>query len=85
MAENQGKSQIDRKYLIFAFKIIGDFGVTLSAPVVIFVLIGQHLDTKFASSPWFTTAGFICAALISGKMIYKKAKKYGKQYQNLDK
>lgn len=85
MAEKPLKNGIDRKYWIFALRIIGDFGATLAVPVIIFVIIGQKLDARYSLSPWCTTAGFVLAALVSGKIIYKKAKEYGKQYQDLDK
>ena len=74
----------DRKYYLFAVRIIGDFGATIAVPVVVFVLIGQWLDGKYDKSPWFTIAAFVLAVLLSGKMIYKKAKRYGDEYQNID-
>ncbi|MEK7064880.1 MAG: AtpZ/AtpI family protein [Patescibacteria group bacterium] len=74
----------DRKYYLFAVRIIGDFGASIAVPVVVFVLIGQWLDGKYDKSPWFTVLAFATAAVLSGKMIYKKAKRYGDEYQNLD-
>ena len=74
----------DREYYLFALKIIGDFGATISVPVVVFVLIGQYLEGKYGQAPYFTIAGFVLAALLSGRMIYKKSKEYGKEYQNLN-
>lgn len=74
----------DRKYMLLGLKIAGDFGASIAVPVVIFVLIGQWLDGKYDKSPWFTVVAFVLAALISGRIIYKKAKAYGKEYQNLN-
>lgn len=74
----------DREYILFAMRIMGDFGVSIAAPVVIFVLIGQYLDDKYRRSPWFTIAGFVLAAALSGIMIYRKAKKYGQEYERLN-
>lgn len=73
----------DREYYLFALKIAGDFGATIAVPVVIFVLIGQYLDQKFESGYTFLVLAFILAAIISGRIIYKKAKRYGEEYQNL--
>lgn len=73
----------DRQYYLFALKIMGDFGVTIAVPVVIFVLLGQWLDNKYSSVPLFTVFGFIIAALITIKIIYKKAKVYGEEYRKL--
>ena len=75
----------DRKYYLFAVRIIGDFGASIAVPVVVFVLIGQWLDGKYEKGSWFTVIAFVLAAVLSGKMIYKKAKRYGDEYQKLDK
>ena len=83
--ESKGQPTSDREYYIFALKIIGDFGATIAVPVVIFVLIGQYLDEKYNRSPLFTILGFALAALISAKIIYKKAKIYGAAYQAMNK
>lgn len=75
----------DREYYLFALKIAGDFGASIFVPVIIFALIGQYLDEKYQRQPLFTILGLILAFLISAKIIYKKAQKYGQEYQNLDK
>lgn len=74
----------DRAYYLFALKIIGDFGASIAVPIVIFVLVGQWLDQKYQKGPWFTALAFVLAALISGKIIYRRAKIYGAEYQALD-
>ena len=74
----------DRKYYLFALKIVGDFGATIAVPVVVFALLGQYLDNRWGHSPLFTLLGFALAALLSGRMIYQKAKRYGSEYQKLD-
>ena len=73
----------DRKYYLFALKIVGNFGVTIAAPVVLFVLVGQYLEGRYGHEPYFTIGGFAVAALLSGRIIYKKAKEYGREYQKL--
>lgn len=74
----------DRKYLMMGLKITGDFGLSIAAPVVIFVIIGQWLDGKYESGPWYTIIAFLLAALLSGKMIYNKAKRYGQEYDSIE-
>ena len=85
MNDSKQSPKSDREYYLFALKIIGDFGATIAVPVVIFTLLGQFLDEKYQRRPLFTILAFVVAALISAKIIYKKAKKYGQEYQNLDK
>lgn len=81
--ENPKKGTTTRDYYLFAIKIIGDFGAAIAVPIVILVLIGQFLDKKYQTGPLYTVLAFVIAALISAKIIHKKAKKYGKEYQSL--
>jgi F0F1-type ATP synthase assembly protein I len=83
MDKKEDNKVSDRSYYLFALKIIGDFGAAIAAPVVIFVLIGQWLDGKYDKGPLFTIIAFILAAAISAKIIHKRAKQYGKEYQAL--
>lgn len=80
---HKGTGSSDRAYYIFALKIASDFGATIAVPVVIFVLIGQYLDAKYNAAPWYLAIGFVLAAVLSGRSIYKKAKKYGQEYQKM--
>ena len=84
MGEKPQKTS-DRAYYMFALRIVGDFGATIAVPVVMFVLLGQYLDEKYNKSPLFTILGFALAAVLSGMSIYKKAKKYGREYQQMNK
>lgn len=70
---------------MLGIQIIGDFGAIIAIPVVGLVLLGQWLEGKYGYAPWFTIGAFILAALISGRMIYKKAKEYSVKYQAIDK
>ena len=83
-SENKQKST-DRKYYIFALRIAGDFGATIALPVVILALIGQKMDDKYDTRPTFLMIGMIIAALITARLIYKKSKRYGQEFQDLDK
>lgn len=85
MAENKPNKTSDREYVLFAFRIIGDFGVSIALPVVLLVLLGQYLERIYGHAPLFTILGFIIAALVTTKLIVKKAKKYGEEYQKMDK
>lgn len=74
----------DRRYAMFALRIVGDFGASIAIPVVVFVLIGQWLESKYGYEPWFTVGAFILAALISGFMVYRRTKEYSAEYQRLN-
>lgn len=77
------KRTSDREYLLFGARIVGDFGVTIAVPVVIFALAGKALDTRWRTAPWMLILGFLLAAVLSGISITRKAKAYGRQYQTL--
>ncbi len=83
MLENMSPKTTDRQYYLFALRIIGDFGASIAVPIVIFVLAGQYLDEKYQKSPFFTISAFMISALISAKIIHKKAKRYGAEYQKM--
>ena len=78
------ESPKDRKYMLMGLRIAGDFGASIAIPIIVFVLLGGWLDEKYDKSPLFTILAFVLAAVVSGKIIYKKAKQYGKEYQDLD-
>jgi len=84
MDNNQPQKTTDREYYFFALKIIGDFGASIAVPVVVLVLLGQYLDEKYHRAPLLTIIGFVVAALTSGRIIYRKAKRYGVEYQKMD-
>ncbi|MEK7623411.1 MAG: AtpZ/AtpI family protein [Patescibacteria group bacterium] len=75
----------DRQLYLFALRIVGDFGAAIAVPVVLFVIGGQWLDGRYGTGYRYTLIAFVLAALLSGRMIYRKAKKYGKEYEELSK
>ncbi len=83
MNEPKHHQSSDWSYHLFAFRIIGDFGATIAAPVVLFVLVGRSLDERYQGGWLFTVLAFVLAALLSGIVIYRKAKRYGQEYQKL--
>ena len=83
--DEKPKKTSDREYYMFALRIVGDFGASIAIPVVTLVLLGKYLDQKYHHAPWFMLGGFILAALVSAKIIYRKSKLYGSEYQRMDK
>jgi hypothetical protein len=82
MDEKQPKIN-DREYYFLALRIAGDFGASIAVPVVILSILGRKLDAKFGTGVTLTVGGFVLAALVSGLIIFRKAKTYGKEYQSL--
>ncbi|OGH64608.1 MAG: hypothetical protein A3J66_00730 [Candidatus Magasanikbacteria bacterium RIFCSPHIGHO2_02_FULL_47_14] len=75
----------DRAYMLLGLRIVGDFGATIAIPVVLFVIVGQYIEARYGFGPWPTIIAFVLAAVLSGHMIYKKAKQYNIEYHNLEK
>lgn len=75
----------ERKYTLLGLRIAGDFGASIAIPIIIFVVVGQKIDARYEIGPWATVTSFVIAALISGRIIYRKAKRYGREYDLLNK
>jgi len=74
----------ERAYWVLGLRIMSDFGLAIAVPVVALVLIGRYLDRRWASGPIFIIAAFALALAISAVSIYRKAKRYGKEYKDID-
>src|SRR5690606_15238521 len=75
----------DRRYVMLAFRIIGEFGATIALPVVVLALLGKYLDARYGTTPWLRVAGFVLAAFITATIIKKRATYFGKEYEALNK
>lgn len=74
----------DRKYMIFAIRIMGEITYLIAVPIVVLVILGKWLDGRFHTEPKFLIAGFIVAALFSGTTVWRRARQLGREYQALD-
>ncbi len=73
----------DREYILFGLRMVGEFGASVAVPVVIFAVIGQKLDDRWGTGWLCTIIGFVLAALISAKIVYKRARQAGAEYQTM--
>ena len=80
--KSKSTKSVDRKYWVFGLRIASDFGATIAIPVCVFVYFGRKLDA--GSGYKFTVLAFVLAALLSGAIIYRKARKYGEEYTKID-
>jgi F0F1-type ATP synthase assembly protein I len=74
----------DRKYMMLAFRIIGEFGAIIAVPVVFMAILGKWLDGRYDTAPLFLVGGFILAALLSGISIHRRAKRFGQEYSSIE-
>ncbi|MDD5251224.1 MAG: AtpZ/AtpI family protein [Patescibacteria group bacterium] len=75
----------DRRYYRLAMRIFVEFGAEIAVPVVLFTWLGKTLDARWGTKPWLIIAGFILAATLSVVAITKRAKHYGKEYDDIGK
>ena len=75
----------DQAYYRFAFKIIADFSGSIAIPAVLASLAGKWLDEKYQTQPKFLAFFLFLALLSTAWIVVKKAKKYGKEFEALNK
>ncbi|OIO52791.1 hypothetical protein COY93_02780 [Candidatus Uhrbacteria bacterium CG_4_10_14_0_8_um_filter_58_22] len=74
----------DRRYIQLGLRIVGEFGAIIAVPVVLLTILGRHADSRYGTAPAGLIAGFVLAALFSGVSIYRRAKRFGREYQAID-
>ncbi len=79
------KTDVDRQNQLLGVRIVGDFGATLAVPAVLFALAGKALDAKYGTRPLFIAAALVLAAVVSGASIVRKARRYGRAYEEINK
>lgn len=75
--------EFERRYLLLALRIAGDFGVTIAVPVVVMAALGKQLDLRYGTWPWLTVLGFLVAAALTVYLIHQKTKRYADEYAAL--
>jgi predicted permease len=73
--------EFERRYLLLALRIAGDFGVTIALPVVVMAALGKRLDLRYGTWPLLTALGFLVAAALTAYLIRQKAKRYATEYE----
>ncbi len=74
----------DRRSYLLGLRIMGDFGASIAVPVIIFVLIGKWLQTKYGGAPFGVVIGFVLSAALSARIIRRKTKWYAAEYKALE-
>ncbi len=75
----------DARYYGFAMRIVGDFGATIAVPAIAGAILGVWLDRTFGTKPWFLILCLAAAFGLTGFIIQRKAKAYGKRFDELNK
>ncbi|MBU1126275.1 AtpZ/AtpI family protein [Patescibacteria group bacterium] len=82
MEKDAQKTQQNSYYYRLAFRIAADFGITLAAPAVLAAFLGQWLDKKWGTDPWLLFVCLVAAFTLTAIFVVRKAKVYGKLYQD---
>lgn len=70
---------------MLGFRIFLEFGAIIAAPVVFLAWLGKYLDDKYGTEPKLLIVGFVLAFIISAVSIVQKAKRFGNEYDEIDK
>ncbi|MBI4438023.1 AtpZ/AtpI family protein [Candidatus Uhrbacteria bacterium] len=73
----------DARYYRLAMKIFADFSGTIAIPAVLFALLGDWLDDRYATEPRYLILLLTLALVLTAVIIVRKAKKYRKAYEEL--
>ena len=68
-AKPQKSSQIGGLALAVQFM---DMSLRVAVPIVVFSLLGIHLDNSHHTKPLFTLVGFLLSLLVSGYLVYRQ-------------
>lgn len=69
---------------MLGLRIIGDFGAIIAVPVVALSWIGKTLDSRYGTAPLLLVSGFALSAALSAFGIVRKAKAFGKEFDELN-
>lgn len=71
----------DRRSYLLGLRIAGDFGAAIAVPVVVFVLAGKWLQTRFGFAPYGIISGFVLSATVSAIIIRRRVAWYACEYR----
>ncbi|OGL92665.1 hypothetical protein A3H12_03950, partial [Candidatus Uhrbacteria bacterium RIFCSPLOWO2_12_FULL_47_9] len=66
-------------------RIFADFSGSIAVPAVLGALVGKWLDGKYHTAPKFLVFSLSIALLSTAWIVVRKAKKYGNEYEALNK
>lgn len=74
---NQKKEKDKKERVIFlqTLSLAWELGYIIAIPLVILVAGGLFLDDKYDTSPIFLISGILLSILVSGILVFKKAKR----------
>jgi len=75
----------DAAYQRLALRIFLDFGGTIGVPAVLGALLGRWLDGRYGTNPRYTILCLMVALILTAISIAKKAKRYGSEFERLNK
>ena len=63
-----------------AFAIVGEIGIEIAAPVVVFTMIGKRIDVQYGTGSKALIASFAVAFLVSASIVWKRAQAMKRMY-----
>lgn len=82
-AQKSVKTSPNADYLGLAFRIVGDFGVTIAVPAVVATFLGVWLDQRLGTVPWLLMICIGAALLFTMYLVNKKAHRYADLFDRI--
>ncbi|KKO02841.1 hypothetical protein LCGC14_0102910 [marine sediment metagenome] len=75
MNQKREKDKKERAIFLKTLSLAWELGYIIVIPLVILAAGGRFLDNKYDTSPIFLMSGILLSILVSGILVFKKAKR----------
>ena len=75
MKGEKEKNKKERTIFLQTLSLAWELGYVIAVPIVILAAGGRFLDNRYDTSPIFLISGILLSILVSGTLVFKKAKR----------
>ena len=75
----------DRNYIVFAYKIFAEFGITIAVPAVLATILGKKLDIVYDTGNRYLILCLLVAFVVTAIWLVKRAYSLKTELENIDK
>lgn len=75
MNQKKEKDKKERAIFLQTLSLSWELGYMIAIPLVILAIGGRFLDNKYDTSPIFLISGILLSILVSGILVFKRAKR----------
>ena len=75
MKGEKEKNKKEKTIFLQTLSLAWELGYVIAVPIVILAAGGRFLDNRYDTSPIFLISGILLSILVSGTLVFKKAKR----------